>query len=1348
MLCLIIFLLLYIEVYIKMSYQYTTFQNKIPIIEKYVNDRYVSTINVSNYNNNNKNYNYFILEPSNDNSSTSYILRVKSPIRNHQIFTCAAGGHGGLMYGKGGSGGNYLYIDNTNVNTSSSDELSIGSYLIVPGRAIDVLSILENSTYYKNLMSSITINGGMYLIRYNNDNFNEYKTSLQNLDDYKKRDWFTNADNTIGEITSIDAIYNNRNNKVNIFNNVIRTIELIFYLKKGKTFRFTNFTNPNYTRLIRISNNYNINVRYEPTSADNYTYQAGNYDEIISIICYPNSSSISFEKQINWNDLIDLEYNTLINNKNNFYIYNFNKRNEINQIDDIIYNISNENIQKNTYIFYNVNPDASLSDLKNKIDKYYLGLQGGVDGDITNITYNEFINESSILRRFYMPYLFATQKIANLFGGSSGSTYVSNFNNIILRKLGGGNFIKLNEIYPTNIRINPITKEWSSGFKGYYRTNFKINAYFPKNQNIELNNTTLSNGGFTGYWQFIKDEVNYNFGANGINDLDSPNYGTYGCGGQGGSVLIDKNSKFTGSKGRNGVFILTFLNYALASIVNDNSNIIKKMFELFIKNNKKLSYINELTDNNIIINNFNSIPNLISKLLNNTFIHEGSVHLDELLLNKFQTFIDKSNLIKLLATTYIIQRIYYILSENIKDINFKNINIFEIYFINELNNEKIETSDKSNILKIYIYDKINDNNIDNIIGYKYTKKFFSTLSKNNYHLYIDELENTNKIIIYKENNKIFDLTNNNKNIIDNNYNNNDNYYKFIINNISYIYDLEYKDLKININVIETIFQIFRLNAIIYSIVYYNTDNSLNYSKAIINNIYDNLKNYNYDIKTITDKITSKDNIFIEQNEFKLYFNNRINEYNQLQDRNIQHQNLIKSKKAYSETKENLKNNINFISFIIYFILVFIVLWLLYIILRNYNEYDVIPHFLLIFIILIILIFTINYYNYYYTYKEFFNTNENDNINNLTNMDIFNDTNDYKETEVLYNNEKYKIIFVNSTSDFILYKNSFTSFVIITRGEDGYNEESRLYDGTGGTINIYDADYIANNINENNKYTININNKGANISINELIKNNYRSELDIKDNIKIFYNNFRDTNNNNNYKTLKEYYDNIKEDNSIKEILGVLFNNSKNAYFYGSKGNTIYDNNIIINKINYPESYGLGGIYDNIDKTGNNGVFIIISKITEFSSIHNDIQTLVNMYNNNINKLIYDKFNKIYLIDNNIIYDNAMNSFRKKYTKEEEKSNNYKLIETNLNQYSNNILMDVYFKYELAKLFTYIVFILVLCILIYIFNRSYYLIIIFIFTIFVIFILLNFYFNIKRNTRRDYYKYYWSKYNNK
>jgi uncharacterized protein YqhQ len=142
-----------------------------------------------------------------------------------------------------------------------------------------------------------------------------------------------------------------------------------------------------------------------------------------------------------------------------------------------------------------------------------------------------------------------------------------------------------------------------------------------------------------------------------------------------------------------------------------------------------------------------------------------------------------------------------------------------------------------------------------------------------------------------------------------------------------------------------------------------------------------------------------------------------------------------------------------------------------------------------------------------------------------------------------------------------------------------------------------------------------------------------------------------------------------------------------------------------------------------------------------------VQTLINMFNNNLNKYIYEEFNKIYLIDNNVIYDNALVAFRKRYDEENVKNNKYKKYETKINDYSMNILADVYFRYEITKIFIYIYLALIICVIIYVFNREHLLLILLTFILIVVVLISYFYFNMNINTRRDYYKYYWSKYNN-
>jgi hypothetical protein len=1330
-----------------MSYQYSNFENTIPVVEKWINKTFSSYIEVGVYEENNIKYNYYILDRDDDNIEVSYILRVKEPLKNYQIYSCGAGGSGGIMYGKGGNGGNYLYINNLNVNPSIKNrQLEIGAYLIIPGKAVDTIKELENdSGEFRGILNQITLNSSFYLIRYDNRFFNNYKNSLQTIDRYKTRDW--NKDNTVGDIININNLNLIKNEKIDIFNNITRTIELIFYLKKNKSFRFNEFNNPYYTRLIRISNNNNINTLLIPSIDNNYIYTAGNYDEVISILCFPNGNSIEQLNKIDWTTLFDINYAISPTNKDNYYVYDFNKRNDINKINSLIDSISYTNIKKNTSIYYNSNPDATYKLLEDKIDKYYLGLQGGANGFLLQITTNRYANISTFLKRYYMPYLFSVDNNANLQGGSAGSTFISSSGNIIINKLGGTNFIKLNRINPTNVSYYTNNNEWISGGKGYYNTKFKIYAYYKKDQNIELNNTTLSNGGYSGYWQFIKDEINYKYGATGINDLTSPNYGTYGCGGQGGSVLIDRNSKFSGSKGKDGVFILSFINYAIANIVNNNSSVIKKMASLFITSDYKntLEYIDDLKNNNEIINSNNN--KIISKIINNTFIHEANIHLNDTYIKKLESYINKNNLIQIIAISYIIQRIYYIINSNSKildELDLSKITVMEILFINDISKEEIIIDNTK--LSIIIYDKYNDLSNNKIIGYKYLKQFLEPLNKSNYHelfslnqLIDNYLNSKKKIIIIKENDILYDMTNDIKTNI--NEMNQNNFYNFLIKNIAYIFDIPKKDLKINIKVIEKIFQVIRLNSIIYAI-FYNSYNQSDYkSNAIINKIYSNLKDYNYDIKKFTDKIELSNNIFIQQNEFKLYFNNKIIEYDKLLDKNIQTANIIKSKKSFMDGKDALKKIINTITIIATIIIIIITIWVL-LLLLNISDFNVIPQLFLILVILILSLIIINYYEKYYSYKEHFTDD-----NNIKQLEIFNSTNDYSNFEVIYNENKYKITFINSNSEFILYKNDNTSIILIQGGEDAIETTKNNSDGAGGTINIYDSDYISNNLEENNKNKITFNSKS--IIINDNFKTINRNNLDNKENIKVIYNNDTNTINNNKYTTLKSYYDNLTDNQYvIKEILEILFTYSKNIYYYGSKGNTIINQEDNITKFNYPASYGIGGIYNSKDKTGNNGVMILITKEKEIEEeLHTDIQTLINFYNNNINKLIYDNFNNIYLIDNTVIYNNAVNAFKKRLETETDKDKNFRLYGEKINSYSHNILMDVYYKFALVKLFILILIGIIIGLILYYLNKNLW-ILIFILVIFIIlFLVINFIYTTNKTTRMDYYKYYWSKYNN-
>jgi hypothetical protein len=1362
-----------------MSYQYTNFENKIPVVEKYINKVFHSTIDAGNYQENDTKYNYYVLDPDDDNSQVSYILRIEEPLKNHQVFACGAGGSGGLMYGRGGNGGNYLYIDNLNANPSiTSKQLAVGSYLIIPAKAQDTINDLETtSAEFNGIINQITLIGSFYLIRYDNRHFNQYKGSLSTIDRYKTRNWNRPPaiDNTTGEIINIEGINSIKNTKMDTFERATRTIELIFYLKKTKSFRFTEFNNPHYTRIIRISNNNNINTLFIPSPDNNYLYTAGDFDEVINILCYPNGSSVAEANKINWTTLFDINYAITPTNKYNYYVYDFNKRVELNTINSIIEAVSISNLGKNTNIYYNKNHDATYALLESKVSQYYLGIQGGANGFIQQITTNRFATISNFLKRYYMPYLFTVDNIPNFQGGAAGSTFTSTSGNIIINKLGGANnnFIKLIKNNPRNVSFISNTNEWISGYKGTFGNNFKIYAYYRKDQNLELNNNTLCNGGFTGYWQFIKDEINYNYGANGVNDLNSPNYGAYGSGGQGGSILIDKNSKMTGSKGKDGVFILSFINYAVANIVNNNPSILKKMYNLFISmsyidtnnnNYKKLTYINDLRNNNKTLDfsqsssESSSSSSLISNVINNTFIHEGNIHLNETYITKLNSYINKDNLVKIIAVSYIIQRIYYVISESspkiLETLDITKINNLQIIFIDDITKEGIQVN--NNNLNVNVYDNFAEENIDTninikkILGYKYIKAFFSSFSETNYHqlfslnIAISDifLSSKKKIVIMKENNQLFDMTNDIKTEITDEYDNN--YYKFLIMNISYLFDIPHKDFKVNINVINTIYQIFRLNTITYSIMYNNYYETDYKSKAIINKIYSNFKEFNFSLKEITNKIEINDTVFLLQNDFKLYFNSKIIDYDKLKEKNIQKANIIKSKKAFMDGKESLKKTINMISIIMTVIIIVILLWILILVFGGISDISIISQLTLILGILVLSIFIINYYEKYYSYKENF---ENDESLMIKQFDIFSPSNDFSTMDITYNDEKYKITFINSNSEFILYKTANTSMILIQPGETAIDTPMNKIDGTGGTINIYNDDFISNNIEENKKYKITFTTNSIDIEGGK-IKTAMRTGIDNKDNIKVIYNNDSTTINNNSYPTLKSYYDNLHVSQiDIMGLLDILFTYSRSTYVYGSKGNTFIGTDTYITKFNNPSSYGIGGIYNSNDKNGSSGVVILITKeIENEGELHMDLQTLINFYNNNINKLIYGNFNDIYLLDNSVIYKNANNAFKKRLDTETEKEKNFTLYEDEINDYSHIILMNVYYKFALVKLFVSILIGIVFILIIYYLNKDLWKLLIILLIFIILYLVISFIYNSNINTRKDYYKYYWSKYN--
>lgn len=1346
------------------SYKYTKYANNIPVIEKYIDGAYEKIINTGIYNaSEGRKFNYFVLEPDpiNTTRTTSYILRVYTPIQKYQVFACGAGGHGGAIYGAGGNGGNYLYIDNIN---DANGHIRTGSYLITPGKAID---IFENKLDIEDFNRNLRLNGNFYLIKYPKNNFIEFKT-LNTIDNYKKVEWRNNfnVDGTITDITTIRSDAKIDRDKV---------YEIIFYLKKGTSFKFNDFKDLIYTRVIKISNNDNISTLYTPDRNDNFTYTAGtSYDEIITIIFYQNSNESLNERQLPlWSSIFDISYAKT--NFNNFYINDLmGKKNYVNGLSDNINNMARDSAAR-TLITYNLNPDADYATLV-ATTANLRSIDSGNHGNICFISTRPDINTKYMLKNFYMPSLFALS--INLLGGNAGTTLsqASSPDNIIYEKLGGGgNNKNLRNIPGRNISINRNTIEWISGAKGYFSSYFKLYAYYPHDPNIEMNNTTLANGGYTGYWQFMKDEIDYTYGANGLNNLKSPFYGTYGCGGQGGSVLLNRNSNFTGSKGKDGVFILSFLNSAKATIINDNSIVINKMLQLFGINNDKLKSITSLTSDNTVVNISNNRIKF-KEMINNLFIHKGNIHIDAQYITELNTYVPKAYFNSLLAAIFIIYRIYHVVSQNLHLINMNNITQIQINFVTTSEQERIEINGTAQLL-IYVCDKIDN---------KYLQDYFTrgSQSSSTYRSLFSQVIDT--ITIIKENNNIkANINASPPEIIDNSYieGSNEDANKYLITISSYIFDIEQKNLKIHINALKTVYHILWLNVIIYVIIYYSSLNSFsNYTETIIDVVYNNLKEYNLDLKKITDKIKEHNNIFEEQNEFKLFFNNSINDYNDYYDENVKFNNLIVSKKAYTNTKRKFRDVVNIFTLIIFIIVIIMIVWLLYVIIFNSNAYDAMPHLLLMALILIIIVIIIHYFNYSYSYKEFF-INEEDHQ-----LVIYDINNTYDVDNISYNNENYKITYINSNVDFSLQKNLETSIILINKGTDATTSE---LPGIGGTINIYDPSFVAANIKENERNTITI--TPNEIRITDLIKTNNRVQSDNPANIKIFYNN-SNNNNSSNFNTLINYFnDEINSNNynidnyntsnygntafsgiitanysnvdfknvssdvinnpKLNEILNIVLNTSNiSSSYYGSSGNID-----TITTTYYPNAYGLGGSYinnasgneDNTDsnKIGNSGVCIIINKQIDFTPIHLDVQTLINMFNNNLNKYIYNEFNKIYLIDNNVIYDNALVAFRKRYDEENVKNNKYKKYETKINDYSMNILADVYFRYEITKIFIYIYLALIICVIIYVFNKEHLLLILLTFILIVVVLISYFYFNVNINTRRDYYKYYWSKYNN-
>jgi hypothetical protein len=1385
-----------------MSLEYNLYQNNIPIVEKYIDNNFISYENAGSYNTQNDKYNTFVLDNTNDKQIT-YVLRVYNDIKNYQLFACGGGGHGGLIYGNGGNAGNYYYINNLENNEKT---LSTGSYLIQPGKCENIISDNE----IKNKINNIKKLNSFYfkVYKYNIKTVLSNKTNLEYTPDffynYRKIQWTTNDlyafildKSDITDKTQNILSYTGLNG--NNFNNSF-TIEIIFYIKKNSSINFNRFTNSYYNRIIFINKNNSINEFFDTTK--NNIYTAGNNDEVIIILLYPNSESIPSGNYVSWDNLFSIDYDL---SKDNYYIYDFNNKTAINQL--ISYYSTKNSTNANTIIKYNSNPNASFDELKITPDNLTFTLRGGINAEMDNVS----TELSQVLTNFYLPTV-----IYKVFNGLCGANI--NILNEVMLKLGyveSTGSIELNKIeatnfsYINNIRVNLNNNsqnsryygEWQNGEPCHFiENNFNLFVTNKNNESVPLNNLNICNGGIGGNWQLINNSQNYKYGANGLNDLNSHYYGLYGSGGQGGSLLIEEGSLFTGSKGKDGVFILSFKNSPISDIINNNSKIVRKMFNLYIKDkftNEKFNHIIKLQSKNILYSNTDNSESLVTLfnnklidlLINNSFLYKSKIELNESTINDLLNYISRNNLTKLLGIVYIIQRTFYIIKNNInKKINFIDNN--NEYLIDELNinftsNENEENvsytnyKNSSNIIKyvltITLYDKINDANAPNslIIGYNNVKNYFTSSSYSNY----SSILSLTSINIIKENGNLYHNFNNTKNLINNSYCDNTpltinrtsattsliteqntlsdiSSINFIVNTISYLFEIKKQVFNVNVNVVYNIYDILRLNTVVYAILYDNLSGNINYNNNTkINNIYNNLKNYNYSIKDVVDSLTT--NSLEEQNKIKKDFSKNINKYDELYYKNTNQMNLLNSKRSYYENKYTINNQVKIILTIIYIIITILFLVFLYVSTFS-SGLNIIPYLVIILLVLVIIIV---YLNYFGTKNIKFKENFESQPTTTPQIDILtNDTNKYNITGFEYNNNKYKMIIVKDNLDININQSSFVNFILIGKGETASLTDNNA---PGGTINIYNDNFTSTNLKEQKTYNIVFNNTSESINVNSLNSKTNVSETimnvkprkttDNKSNIKIYLNNNDNFDQNpNNYKTLKEYNNDLNVKNyDIKEIINYFIankNNINDSIYYGSAGNTP-DNFLIINKINNPNSYGVGGVYNNIagaDITGNNGVCIIIYKEVEYTSLHLDMQTLINMYNNYINKYLFNKFNDLYTIDNNLIYKNTIRSFQQKYKIEESRNTKYNTLENNINDGSNQILANILIRYEIVKTICYIFIAFIILFILYSYSPEYIKLTLLAFFLLIIYIISNLFYNISIYTRKNVYKYYWQK----
>lgn len=1254
------------------------YENKIPVLEGYLNTTFTGFIDITS----NLNEYYFLLE--NDENNNKYILRIDDPLSKYKIVSCGAGGHGGLIYGRGGNGGRHIIID----NITNGRLLNRGSYLISIGKTSDIITKTNIQTKINEIITDGA--GGAYVNIYKHNISGEF-FSLTHKEDiirnYRKVDWKT-SDVSSYIFTNEQLLLTNENmlNRISpsITDIANLTFEIIFILKGGNSIMFPDFSSlsSSFSRRIFVVKEKNTDITNEITNNSSFTYTNGStFDQLITILFYKNNTinDVDSSTQIKVKNLIDFSMNA----SNKFYIYNYN--NESLYVDLInYYNNENNNILslKQTVIKYDENPSASLSELEGSM--YSITLEGGTDALMYHEHHLKNINNNYLIRLFYLDR-------GSIIGGESGQD--SHFNkNLTFFKLGG------NQITSIRMDPNPQVYENSTDFVYIYPYNTKItvgnrrpfkywigsrggyisNPLFNFNLTSKIiNNRNISNGGNTGYWQFIKSGVDIKQGANGYNEFNTNEIG-YGSGGYGGSFLLSGggNSLFNSTKGKNGVFILSFSNNKSSLIVNYNANIISEMYNLFIISNSKLTYLRDI--NTIINENDNYIINLIK---NSFIVNLFNLELDltDGIKTRLNEKINKQEqLNKIIGIIYIIQRVFFLLVKNLKNINKDDINNIVITFVDN------ETQEYVN--------KINTNlqiGISNSIQQYYLKNTYFNYNTTTYKN-LCGFNDINNINIQKGNTN----TNPNPNPEIN----------FIEQTLSSIYEIKYKDYLINFTSLEVIYNIIQYNLILYAIFYKSYIYNPNYTtrediNITYNNLYlftEHIKSLNSDSNTENNMKFDKNNIIKKQNDFKTYFYNGLNDYDLLKDNNKDKINKLNAYKDFYSSKMNIYKNSTILLIIVYIILIVLFFWFVYM-MSYFDEYDTIPYAFIILLIVISVIILLHY-NYYYYYQEKFT------------MTISQNANEISGTKYTNNNENYilhEIIppIANAAATEIKIKN--------------YMEDITFMFITNKTIHIYDNNFINTDMIINTNYTVNFSNNNIN-----LIQTNNNTNININTNTGVAGTGI----------TRNVYYNNV-----------LIIPN-----YTGTNGTINMDasindnNNIIKNILNITSAFTITD--KNINSYGtndNNPVFIITYKDISIDNINYNIQYFINKYNNNISKLLIDKFNDIYILDNQTIYDNAKNSFKNALLLENDASTLYKNKQINIKEGSSSSLTDVYMKYEIIKSVCYLFLALILFYLIYSLNPNHRTLIILGFILVFVLIIVSLFYRIHiYNTRRDYYKYYW------